>query len=209
MLKVKICGITNLEDALLAEELGADMLGFVFYPQSPRFVSPTKTARIMVRLSPLTQKVGIFVNEPPEKVLRMAKKFKLDFVQLAGGENDRLVKKIQKQIPVIKTFRVGEDFRLSLMQNSPASLTLADAKMNGFYGGSGRSFDWQKLTALKGDARLVLAGGIGVHNLREAYEFLRPAAVDLTSSIEAEPGKKDTVKMKQFFEVANEIRFGR
>ncbi|MCI0405452.1 MAG: phosphoribosylanthranilate isomerase [candidate division Zixibacteria bacterium] len=209
MLKIKICGITNRKDALLAETLGADMLGFVFYLQSPRYVPPAKAARIIAALSPLTRKVGVFVNEPAEKVLRVAERLKLDFVQLAGDEDNACVKRIQKRLPVIKAFRIGEDFRLSVLQKSAAFLKLADARVNGFYGGSGKSFDWRKLTALKGDARLVLAGGIDAANLREAYDVLRPAAVDLTSSVETRPGKKDAAKMKEFFEVANEIRLGR
>ncbi len=209
MLKIKICGMTNREDALLAEKLGADMLGFVFYSKSPRYLSFAKTEKIIAALSPLTRKVGVFVNEPQGNVLKVAEKLKLDFVQLAGDENDGFVKKVQKHLPVIKAFRVGEGFRLSLLQKSPASLLLADTKVNGFYGGSGRSFDWQQLSCLRGNARLILAGGIGTVNLRDAYEALQPAAVDLTSSVEARPGKKDAAKMKHFFEVANEIRFGR
>ena len=198
-----------MEDALLAEKLGADMLGFVFYPKSPRFVSPTKVARILAALSPLIRKVGVFVNEPVEKVLRMAEKLKLDFLQLAGEEKNAYVKKVQKHLPVIKAFRIGEDFQLSLLHKSPAFLKLVDTKVNGFYGGSGKSFDWYRFSSLKGNVRLVLAGGIGAHNLREAYTALKPAAVDLTSSVEGRPGKKDPVKMKLFFEVANEIRLGR
>ncbi len=209
MLKVKICGITNLKDALLAEKLGADMLGFAFYPKSPRYLSFAKVEKIIPRLSPLTRKVGVFVNEPAEKVLRMAERLKLDFVQLAGEEGNACIKKVQKQLPVIKAFRVGKDFRVSFLQTSPAQLTLADTKVNGFYGGSGKNFDWRKLASLKGNARLILAGGIGADNLWQAYAALQPAAVDLTSSVEARPGKKDTAKMKRFFKVANEIRFGR
>lgn len=209
MLKVKICGITNSEDALLAEELGADMLGFVFYPNSSRYVSPVKAAKIIAGLSPLTRKVGVFVNESAGKVLKVAGKLKLDFVQLAGDEAGAYIKEIQEQFPVIKAFRVGEDFRVSLLQKSPADLKLADTKAEGFYGGSGKSFDWRKLSGLRGDSTLMLAGGIGYHNLWEAYEALKPAAVDLTSSVEARPGKKDAAKMKQFFEVANEIHLGR
>ena len=209
MLKVKICGITNLEDALLAEKLGADILGFVFFPKSPRYLSSVKAGKIIVQLSPLTRKVGVFVNDPPKKVLQAAKQLNLDFVQLAGDESEAYIKKIQKEFPVIRAFRVGEDFRISLLQNSPAAIKLADAKVDGFYGGSGKSFDWRKLAGLRGDSALVLAGGIGKGNLREAYEALRPAAVDLTSSVEARPGKKDAVKLKEFFEVMNEIRLGR
>ncbi len=209
MLKVKICGITNLKDAFLAEKLGADMLGFVFYPKSPRYLSFAKAEKIIPRLSPLTRKVGVFVNEPAEKVLRTAEWLKLDFAQLAGEEGNACIKKVQQQLPVIKAFRVGEDFRVSFLQTSPAQLTLADTKVNGFYGGSGKNFDWRKLSSLKGNARLILAGGIDADNLWEAYAALQPAAVDLTSSVEARPGKKNSAKMKRFFEVANEIRFGR
>ncbi|MGH8005245.1 MAG: phosphoribosylanthranilate isomerase, partial [Limisphaerales bacterium] len=190
MLKVKICGLTNLADALLAEELGADMLGFVFYPKSPRYLSPAKAARIVNKLPPLTRTAGVFVNEPPEKVLKIAKALALDFVQLAGDESEAYVKRIQKKFPVIRAFRIGPNFPISRLQKSSADLKLADTKADGLYGGSGRSFDWRALSGLKGNARLILAGGIGGHNLREAYEALRPAAVDLTSSVEVRPGKK-------------------
>ena len=209
MLKIKICGITNLEDALLAEKLGADMLGFVFYVRSPRYVPPARAAKIAARLSPLTRKVGVFVNEPEGKVLKVAEELKLDFVQLAGEEKGVYVKKIQKEFLVIKAFRVGKDFQVSFLHKSPAVLKLADTKADGFYGGSGKSFDWRKLASLRGNSTLMLAGGIGGHNLREAYEALKPAAIDLTSSVEVRPGKKDAAKMKKFFEVANEIRLGR
>lgn len=209
MLKVKICGITNLEDAFLAEKLGADMLGFVFYLKSPRHLSFAKAEKIIRSLSPFTQKVGVFVNEPVGKVLRIAGKLKLDFVQLAGDEEEAYLQKVQKHLPAIRAFRIDEDFRISTLQKSSASLKLADAPADGLYGGSGRSFDWRKLSKLKGNARLILAGGIGAANLQEACEVLQPAAVDLTSSVEARPGKKDASILKQFFEVANEIRFGR
>lgn len=208
VLKVKICGLTNLKDALLAEELGADMLGFIFYPKSSRYLFPAKAAAIISRLSPFTRKVGVFVNEKPEKVLRIARKLKLDFVQLSGEESPAFVKKIQREFPVIKAFRVGEDFKLSTVKDSPANLRLVDSSVGGFYGGSGRSFDWKKISFLKGDSRLVLAGGLGAENIREAYEKLRPAAVDLTSSVEFRPGKKDPAKLKKFFEVVNELRRG-
>lgn len=208
MLKIKVCGLTGLQDALLAERLGADLLGFVFYTESPRYVSFATAAKILRSLSPFTRKVGVFVNEPAEKVLRAAKRLKLDIVQLAGDEGDAYVRQIQSRLPVIKSFRFGDGFQISLLRNSSASLTLADTEKDGLFGGSGKSFNWQKLSALKGNNRLVLAGGISADNLREAYEVLQPAAVDLTSSLEARPGKKDPVKMKQFFKVANAIRFG-
>ncbi len=209
MLKIKICGVTNLEDARLAEKLGADMLGFVFFSKSPRYLLPAKAGTIMAELSPLTRKVGVFVNEPAEKVLQTAKQLKLDFVQLSGDETETYVRTIQKTMPVIKVFRVGPGFRVSMVRQSPAELQLLDSQVNGFYGGSGTRFDWQKLSGLRGDCRLILAGGIGAENLREAYETLQPAAVDLTSSVEARPGKKDRAKLRRFFEAANEIRLGR
>jgi phosphoribosylanthranilate isomerase len=209
MLKVKICGITNLKDALLAETLGADLLGFVFYPGSPRHVSVSTVSQIISKLSPLTRKVGVFVNEKPEKILKTAQKLKLDFVQLAGDESLAEVSKIQMIIPAIKVFRIAPGFKPSVLRRSPAALRLADSKAGGFYGGSGKSFDWKMLSGLRGDARLMLAGGIGPDNLAEAHEILRPAAVDLTSSVESRPGKKDPDKLKRFFEVANEVRHGR
>ncbi len=209
MLKIKICGITNLEDALLAEKLGADMLGFIFYPESSRYVPVSKAAKIIRSLSPFTKKVGVFVNVKKINALNAARKLHLDFVQLAGDESVTDVRKIQKQIPVIKAFRITPDFKLTALSRSPAALRLVDSKVDGSYGGSGKSFDWKMLSGLKGDSRLMLAGGLSSVNLKQAYEILQPAAVDLTSSVESRPGKKDSDKLKRFFEVANEIRFGR
>ncbi len=206
MLKVKICGITNLKDALLAEKLGADMLGFIFYLNSSRYVVPSRVGKIIPLLSPFTRTAGVFVNESVSKVLRIARNLKLDFVQLAGEESPGYIKKIQSVFPVIKAFRVGSDFRLSTVRRSPARLRLVDSNVDGFYGGSGRTFDWKNISSLKGDSRLMLAGGLGTENIREAYETLQPAAVDLTSSMEARPGKKDPAKLKNFFEVVNELR---
>ena len=209
MLKVKICGITNLKDALLAEQVGADLLGFVFYAKSSRYVSPSVAGKIISQLSPLTRKVGVFVNEPASKVLQIARNLKLDFVQLAGEEDLAYVRKVQLNVPVIKAFRVGPDFRSAVLKNSSARLCLLDAKVDGFYGGSGRSFDWKKIYNLRGDVRLMLAGGISSENVEKACQTLQPAAVDLTSSVEAHPGKKDPAKLKKFFEVVNAIRQGR
>jgi len=206
MLKVKICGITNLKDALLAEKLGADLLGFIFYAKSLRYVSPSEVNKIIPQLSPFTRKVGVFVNEPVSKVLRMARNMKLDFVQLAGEESLAYVRKVQLKVPVIKAFRVGSDFRPTAFKNSLAQLFLMDTEVDGFYGGSGKTFDWKKISFLKGDSRLMLAGGIGAGNIREAYQALRPAAVDLTSSVESRPRKKDPAKLKKFFEVVNALR---
>jgi phosphoribosylanthranilate isomerase len=209
MLKIKICGITNLEDALLAEKLGADMLGFIFFSASPRFLALPRAGKIISKLSPLTRKVGVFVNGKPNEVLGVARKLRLDFVQLAGDESATEVRKIQQEFPVIRAFRVGPDFKPLPLRRSPAALRLVDSRADGLFGGSGKSFDWKELVEFRGDPRLLLAGGISAENLAEAYEALLPAAVDLTSSVESKPGKKDPQKLKRFFEVANDLRYGR
>ncbi len=193
--KVKICGITNLEDALLAEELGADALGFIFYKKSKRYIQPEKAAEIIARLSPFTLKVGVFVNSPVDEINKIAAEAKLNLIQLHGDEKPEIIKEIN--LPVVKAFRVNEYFDFKSVENFECAGYLFDTLSGNKYGGTGIRFNWDSIPHhLR--SKIILAGGIGTGNLNEAIK-INPAAIDLSSAIELFPGKKDEIKMREFF----------
>ena len=196
MTKVKICGITNVEDALQAVEAGADALGFVFYAKSPRFVTPHEVQKIVAELPPFVTTVGLFVNEPVARVRRAMVAAQLDVVQLHGDEQagDCLV----EGFPVIKALRVKDASSLAGLDRYQVSAILLDAWSDEHYGGSGLSFDWQLAERLTGKRPLILAGGLKVENVIDAVRQVRPYAVDVSSGVEERPGKKDHQKVAEF-----------
>lgn len=193
---VKICGITNLEDALFCERSGADMLGFVFYNKSKRYVSFDSAKKIIEVLSPKTKKVGVFVNLPVEIVNSYAEKLKLNAVQLHGDETPEY--SFQINHPVIKSFRINERFNFSTLGQYKNAMSLLDAFSNNQYGGTGKKFNWEVIPdRLK--SQIILAGGISAGNIKFIQDNIKPYAVDLSSSLESEPGKKDHKKVTEFF----------
>ena len=202
-MKVKICGITNLEDAVMCEMYGADALGFVFYKGSKRFISPETAHEIIKSLSPFTLKVGVFVNETVENINKTAIEAKLNIVQLHCDEYAETINNIS--IPVINAFRVDDKFNYEILENYPDSYHLLDTYSNTGYGGTGKTFNWEKIPN-KYKNRIILAGGISIENLEETYTIVRPAGIDLSSSLESEPGKKDKEKVKKFFKKLNELK---
>ncbi len=202
-MKVKVCGITNLDDALLSEQLGSDALGFIFYNKSKRFIEPGKAKKIIEQLSPFTLKVGVFVNEVPEIVNKVAAELKLNFVQLHGDEDEAYISKII--YPIIKCFRVNEEFNFSTLQKVNTSAFLLDTFSNKEYGGTGKSFNW-KLIPENLKHKIILAGGVSSKNIETIFDMINPVAVDLSSALEKEPGKKDIQKLKEFFNQINFIR---
>jgi phosphoribosylanthranilate isomerase len=206
--KIKFCGITNLEDACNAIEAGADMLGFNFYQKSPRFINPTVCARIIqgvrVHFRPDTvgtAMVGIFVNETLSTVNRIIKQCQLDLVQLSGNETPGYVQDIgDKAIKVIRTNK-NESFihraeRYPLRQDPP--FFVLDAAVNGAYGGTGKTIDWYQAAEIASIMPVLLAGGLYPGNVRHAVELVQPWGVDVASGIEYSPGKKDSDLMKNF-----------
>lgn len=199
--RVKICGITTLEDALVAVGYGADELGFNFYDKSPRFIPFEEAGRIVKRLPNEVIKVGVFVN-PSLGMLRTAIEIAgIDKVQLHGDEDDDLVTEIKERfgLPVIKAFRVGDSFDKRRALTCPADAILFDGYSAAERGGSGVTFDWVAMaeTAAKIDI-LYAAGGINADNVAQAIETLRPNAVDACSGVESSPGKKDKAKLAAF-----------
>lgn len=202
MVKVKICGITNLDDARLACELGADALGFVFHKPSPRCVAPEKALAIIQRLPPFVTKVGVVVNMSLLELKELCDQIPIDVIQLHGDESPEYCRQITA--PVLKAFRVDGNFEFEKLQSYQTSGFLLDTLVNqNTFGGSGVAFDWTIARDANRYGRIVLSGGLNSDNVLRGIEMVRPYAVDVSSGVEAIPGKKNPEKMKSFF---NEIR---
>ncbi|HXE97974.1 MAG TPA: phosphoribosylanthranilate isomerase [Dongiaceae bacterium] len=196
MVKVKICGITNLDDALMAVEAGADALGFVFFPGSPRCISPDRAAAIIHRLPPFVLTVGLFVNEEVVEVNSVADRCGLDLVQLHGEESPDYCDKIRRRI--IKAFRVKEPSSLDGMANYQVAACLLDAWSPAAHGGTGTTFNWDIAANAAAAHRIVLAGGLTPDNVAAAVATVKPYAVDVSSGVESAPGKKDATLVRAF-----------
>jgi phosphoribosylanthranilate isomerase len=194
--RVKICGITNVEDALQAVEAGADALGFVFYDKSPRYVTPGEVQKIIAELPPLVTTVGLFVNEPVPRIRRTMTAARLDVVQLHGDEQpeDCLIEPLR----VIKALRVKDIDSLAGAEQYQVSALLLDAWSDDAYGGTGEQFDWQLVKRLTAQRPLILAGGLNPANIIDAVRQVKPYAVDVSSGVEASAGKKDHQKVAEF-----------
>lgn len=202
-MKVKTCGITNIEDALLCESLGTDALGFIFYKGSKRFVEPEEAEKIISKLSPFTVKAGVFVNSSSEEINKTATEVKLNVVQLHGDESPDIISKIK--FPVIKSFRINNGFDFSILKKFEKTSYLFDTYTEKEYGGTGKSFNW-KIIPGELKSKIILSGGISISNIEEIYKNIKPSAVDLSSSLEVEPGKKDSKKVEEFFKKVNHLR---
>ncbi len=201
MVRVKICGITNVEDALLACELGADAIGLNFYSKSPRCISPFTASKIIRNLPPFVSAVGVFVNWQAAAVSTLAKALGLAAAQLHGDEPPQLVTEIAKKVSVIKALHLGKGSVLPpFAKYRGATSFLLDAPHSGQYGGTGHSTDWSLAHTAAKSHRILLAGGLTPENVAEAILAVRPYAVDVTSGIESKPGRKDPAKLSAFFE---------
>ena len=205
MVKVKICGITNIEDARLAAELGADMLGFNFYDKSVRYISPQEALRVVGDLSEHVENHGVFVNMDSERINEHTDLLGLDGVQLHGDENDDFVSNLRQctDAKIIKAFRVRPGFSVGTIKENPADSILLDAFAPGQYGGTGERFEWTIASdAVKLRPGLILAGGLTPDNVADAVRIVRPYAVDVASGVESAPGKKDPAKLEAFIKNA-------
>ena len=195
---VKVCGITNPEDARAAVEGGATALGFNFYPASPRYVSPERAAELAACIPATVWKVGVFVNESRERMAETARIAGLDVAQLHGEEAPE---DYPAGLRVWKAVRVENGFDLAHCQPSPAEALLLDGPAGSLYGGAGAAFDWR---LARGAVRVVLAGGLDEANVRAAIAQARPWGVDACSRLESAPGKKDHRRMAAFLKAALE-----
>jgi phosphoribosylanthranilate isomerase len=196
VVKVKICGITNLEDALVAVEAGADALGFVFFQGSSRYISPENAAAIICRLPPFVQTVGLFVNEKSAIVNAIADQCGVDIVQLHGEESPEYCQAITRR--VIKAFRVKDASSLETLSDYRVAGWLLDTWSPVAHGGTGTTFNWDIAAHAAASRPIILAGGLTPENVAEAAVTVRPYAVDVSSGVESEPRKKCAGLVNQF-----------
>jgi phosphoribosylanthranilate isomerase len=198
MVKVKVCGITNPVDARVAADAGADAIGLVF-AQSPRRVSVERAREIAAALPEGVLKVGVFVDAEPEEVLRIAREVGLDYAQLHGDEPPEAVAEIRAGgVGVMKALRVRNAESLAAVQRYEADLFLLDAWSAEARGGTGARFDWELAKSLRGRDNILVSGGLGPENVREAIEYFEPYGVDASSSLEERPGKKNGERVRRF-----------
>jgi phosphoribosylanthranilate isomerase len=200
--RVKICGVTRRGDALEAAALGADALGFNFWPGSKRHLSMSAARVIIEALPPFVTPVGVFVNPPLDEVLRALDRTGIQMVQLHGNESPRLCARIP--VPVIKALPVSSRASLRALSRYRVAAYLLDTATPG-YGGSGHTFDWGVLSSLPRAAPVVLAGGLTPQNVAEAIRRVQPYAVDVASGVESSPGVKDSRKMARFIRAAKDV----
>jgi phosphoribosylanthranilate isomerase len=200
MVKIKICGITNLEDALAAVDAGADALGFVFHPASPRHIFPEQAAAIIHHLPPFVHAVGLFVDEDLETVNSTANLCGLDLVQLHGSESPSYCNSVQRR--VIKAFRIKDITSLEPTKYYHVTSFLLDAWSPIAHGGTGQTFNWEIAAYAATSGRIILAGGLTPDNVAEAVRQVQPYAVDVSSGVECAPGHKDADKIKKFIHQA-------
>jgi len=201
MTKVKICGITNLEDALLSAKFGADALGFNFYPKSPRYISPRKAREIIEQLPKEVLKVGVFVNEDLNKIIDIAETAKLDALQLHGEETPEFARELKAKtnLEIIKAFRVSPEFKPEGVLQYRVDAVLLDAYSSKEHGGTGETFDWEIAKKVQEIfPKMYLAGGLSSENISDAIKSVHPFAVDSCSLLEKAKGLKDFQKVKDF-----------
>jgi len=208
MVRVKICGITKLEDAKLAVELGAHAIGLNFFDDSPRCITPFAAAELIRRLPPFVAPIGVFVNWEPAPVVALCKALRLAAAQLHGDESPKVVDGVAGHLPVIKALRLGQGSTTPEFSHyRSAAAFLLDSALSGHYGGSGTTGNWHIARTAAQTQRVILAGGLTPENVAEAIRIVRPYAVDVASGVEARPGKKDPAKLRAFFdEVARASR---
>lgn len=202
MVYIKICGITSLQDARWVAEAGADMLGFLFYPASPRSVHPDQAAAMISEIRhefPSIRCVGVFVNEPLERVRRLVAQCGLDMVQLHGEESPTEVNVLMAEgIPVIKGFRLRDATVLEVMALYRPAVYLVDAYVPGQLGGTGQRCAWDVAARARDHGPLMLAGGLTPENVAEAICTVHPWGVDVASGVETAPGRKDPERVRGF-----------
>ena len=200
MTKIKICGLTREEDALVCADNGADFLGFIFVPSTPRYVEPERAAAIVARLREREETpriVGVFRDSSVDYIGEIASLVGLDLVQLHGSETDDDIRAIG--LPTIKTYRIRNELP-DMTQHASSEWALFDTFDERRMGGTGRRFDWSLLNGYPRTKPFFLSGGINVDNIAAAVSLVRPDGIDLASGVESEPGIKDRDKVARLFE---------
>ena len=203
MTLVKICGVTSVADAAVAVDAGADLIGLIFYPPSPRYVAPGQARAIVASLPPELPAVGVFVNESLETITGVASESGVSRVQLHGDESPELCRRLPWRC--IKTFRFTDKVLPEMMPDYPVHAFLIEGFHGELYGGGGAKADWHRVATLHSYGRIILAGGLTPDNVREAILTVRPYAVDVCSGVEATPGRKDAAKVRDFVKCAKSV----
>ena len=203
MVKVKICGITNEDDALQAVDTGADALGFVFYNLSPRCLTFEAAERIIRKLPPFVATVGVFVNNPATFIASAVERCGIGIVQLHGDETPGFCSGLRHK--VVKAFRVRDITSLDAIKTYPVSGYLLDAYVPGTYGGTGLTFNWETARIAKQYGPVILAGGLNPSNVQRAVEAVDPYGIDVSSGVESAPGKKDHAKVRELIRRAKSL----
>jgi len=202
MVKIKICGITNLGDAQGAIRAGCDAIGFIFYKNSPRYLTPQKAKKIISELPKNIIKIGVFVNAREETIRRVTRLCKLDILQFHGSESPEFCGRF-KLNKVIKAFRVKEELDLKKILEYKTFAYLFDTFVPSKLGGTGKKFDWKLIRHVDSiKLPVFLSGGLTEKNVQEAIKHVRPVWVDVSTSVEINPGKKDHKKIKRFIQAA-------
>jgi phosphoribosylanthranilate isomerase len=202
-MKVKVCGITSYEDAVMVLDQGVDALGFNFFPPSPRYLKPADARSILRRLPPFVTTVGLFVNvADADQVSEMATAAAVQVLQLHGDETPDYCRRFANW-PLIKALRIGGNEIPRDLDAYSVQAFLLDAKDDALFGGTGRSFDWKLARDIQRIRPIILAGGLRPDNVREAIRVVAPYGIDVCSGVESAPGKKDVNKLRQFM---NEVR---
>ena len=204
MTRIKICGITNIDDALMSIDVGADALGFNFVPDTPRYFKDIKAAaKIIEQLPPFITTVGLFVNADSALIQAIADECHLDMLQLHGDESPQFCQRFNRR--VVKAVRVKDESSFSLMSDYRVSGYLLDTYVKGKMGGTGVAFDWRFAVKAKQYGQIILAGGLNPNNVGAAVQQVRPYGVDVSSGVEASPGRKDPVKVRAFIRNVKEV----
>lgn len=205
MTKIKICGITNKEDAIEASRLGVDLLGFIFYSRTKRYVEPKAVMDIVSELPRSVAKVGVFVDEPPEKVLDIAESCSLDVLQFHGDEGADYCARFKNSYKVIKAFRIRDRDSLKGVNDYETDFYLLDTYSDKSRGGTGKGFDHKMIEGFEFLKPVILSGGLTPANVAAAIQNIAPYGVDVSSGVEKSPGKKDHELMKKFVENTRRI----
>jgi len=202
--RVKICGITNLDDAAEAVQLGAWAIGLIHYDRSPRYCSPDEAAAICAAFRRKCEVVGVFVNPELDEVAKAVEGAGLTMVQLNGAEGPQLCAEVARRtgVKVIKAIHVASAAEIHAAEAFRTDFHLFDRRGRGLWGGTGQSFDWTLLRGHRSEIPAIVAGGLRPDNVTTAIELTHPFAVDVASGVEIEPGRKDHAAMAAFFEAA-------
>jgi phosphoribosylanthranilate isomerase len=200
-IKIKVCGLTNVDDTLKAAYYGAWAVGFIFTKKSPRYVSPSKARKIIDALPPFVTPVGVFVDQSERAVRDICKFTTINTVQFHGEETPQYCKRF-KDMKVIKAFRIGEFFPSDMINNYKVDGFLFDTYDEKASGGTGKTFNWEILNGQKIDKPFILSGGLSSENIQAAISTVTSYALDVSSGVEKSPGIKDARKIRAFFDAA-------